>query len=117
MQWQIVCKIIKNLSKTRFLIKLYNPFSGICLIIVLLGYGLVSIPRNLWRNGNQELTLKYYQFQAVMVDETKASAEYELSETIKKAYALSTREFKNPQYSPCIKTIMKLVIFFLSSEN
>jgi hypothetical protein len=59
--------------------------------------------------GNQELTLKFYQFQATLVEEIKASAEYELSETIKKAYALSSRDFKNPQFSLYLKTIMKLV--------
>jgi len=76
-----------------------------------LGYGLVTIPRTLWRNGNQELTLKYYQFQAVMVEETKASAEYVLGETIKKAYALSSRELKSQEFADFMKTIMKLVIY------
>lgn len=79
---------------------------------MLLGYGLVTIPRNLWRSGSQELTLKYYQFQAVMVEETKSSAEYQLGETIKKTYALSVREVKNPQYIEFLRTMMKLVIFF-----
>lgn len=84
-------------------------FSGICLIIVLLGYGLVTIPRNLWRSGNQELTLKYYQFQAALVEENKASAEYELCETIKKVYAISSRDIKHSLYSEYIRIIMKLV--------
>ena len=44
------------------------------------------------------------------MEEIKALAEYELGETIKKAYALSSRDFKNPQFSLYLKTIMKLVL-------
>lgn len=36
---------------------------GLFILICLLGYGLVEIPKRLWRSANRELTLRYYQFE------------------------------------------------------
>lgn len=35
---------------------------GISLIILLMGYGLVAIPRSFWRGGDHEVTMNYFYF-------------------------------------------------------
>lgn len=56
---------------------------GLFLIIVLLGYGLVVIPRSFWQSGDLELTLKFMQFRATVIDEGLIETKYQLDEIVK----------------------------------
>jgi hypothetical protein len=62
-----------------FLMALSNCW-GLFLIILLLGYGLVAIPRKLWYTGSVEKMLHYYQFQLAEVDETLIDTKFKLDE-------------------------------------
>jgi len=42
---------------------------GLTLVIILLGYGLVAIPKSFWYRGNQVKTLEYLYFQAALIDQ------------------------------------------------
>lgn len=46
-----------------FLTGLANGF-GIFLVVILLGHGLVKIPKKCWRERNEEIFLKLCYFQA-----------------------------------------------------
>ena len=37
---------------------------GIFLVILLLGYGLIAIPKELWNSANYKLKIKYLEWQA-----------------------------------------------------
>ncbi len=74
--------------------------SGIFLIIMLLGYGLVAVPRDQWQSRDLDTNLKYYKkkkvirflnintiqrfcyFQAVCHNDAKISAEFEFERIV-----------------------------------
>lgn len=65
-----------------FLVVISNVW-GLFLIMVLLGYGLVVIPRRLWNKGNLEGYLRYYQFMATELEDCKIEARYSLEQVTK----------------------------------
>lgn len=62
---------IKNqFSKSQlvgFILCMANTW-GLCLGILLLGYGLVEVPRRLWHNGNKDVQLRRIQYQAAAIN-------------------------------------------------
>lgn len=80
---------------------------GLFLLICLLGYGLVEIPKLLWRKSNKDLTLKYVQFQLVGQREDLEKAKKELTITLKlvKKYSETIRE--TDPFRPFINIIIK----------
>eukprot|EP00474_Spongospora_subterranea_P010122 CRZ10580.1 hypothetical protein [Spongospora subterranea] len=64
---------------------------GLFLMVVLLGYGLVDIPRKLWNFGNTQLRARALYFQAVAIhDEYQDSTEL-ISDTISMVEMASTK--------------------------
>lgn len=47
-----------------------NAF-GMFLVVVLLSYGLVAVPKTLWRERKYEIKLKYKQFTAAELSKKK----------------------------------------------
>jgi hypothetical protein len=62
-----------------FLMALGNTY-GLLLIVVLLGSGLVELPRQIWERGDDELRLQQLYMRASQVDESKRDAEFEARE-------------------------------------
>jgi hypothetical protein len=56
---------------------------GLFLLICLLGYGLVEIPRKIWQESDREMTMKYYQFDAVNKRQDFEDAKLKYYETLK----------------------------------
>lgn len=69
---------------------------GLFAIIVLLGYGLVAIPRNCWHRGNLERTLALNYFNAAILDEDAVRYRKKLTKNIREAHELDK---KVPDYS------------------
>lgn len=65
-----------------YLIVLSNTY-GLFLVMTLLGYGLVEVPRAYWRQGNLKGYRKYYQYQAYVINKQKINAELKLIELAK----------------------------------
>lgn len=63
---------------------------------MLLSYGLVSIPRRLWQNGNLPLRLKYFEYEASNLDERLIEAKYQLDETVKLVYTATQMYVPDP---------------------
>ena len=55
---------------------------GLFLIIVMLGYGLVAVPRSLWRAGHLEIRLKHAYFQASQLDESVDELKHKLHDIV-----------------------------------
>lgn len=70
------------------MVALSNVWS-LFIIIVLLGYGLVYIPKSWWISGNLEYSMKLMQLKAVELDESKIDAKYNLDNTVGLAMRLS----------------------------
>ena len=50
---------------------------------MLLGYGLVMIPKRYFQRTNKEANLRYFQFQASIVEDQKNNITRELEDLIK----------------------------------
>ena len=57
-------------------------FYGLVLIVVMLGYGLVKIPRNLWMRGSTESRLNEVFYQAPRKHESLLDARFEMEDAI-----------------------------------
>lgn len=58
---------------------------GLFLLTVLMGHGLVDVPRYLWRLANPAEQLKLYYRAAVAMDEARLSTQFELQDLIGEA--------------------------------
>jgi hypothetical protein len=56
---------------------------GLIIVIALLGYGLVEVPKKIWRKTDREGTMRYYQYKAYLHLEQYDQAEKELQTTMK----------------------------------
>lgn len=56
---------------------------GLFLVILLMGYGVVAIPRLLWWRGDLESTLKYLQFNTSVLHTSLSDTKHELVELAK----------------------------------
>ncbi|CAG9312794.1 LMBRD2_1 [Blepharisma stoltei] len=63
------------------LVALSNIWS-LFIIMVLLGYGLVYIPKTFWQNGSLDTSMKLAQLKAVELDQSKIEAKYNLDQTV-----------------------------------
>jgi hypothetical protein len=85
----IYLAVVENLDKqtmSAFLAAMGN-FWGLLLIIILMGYGVVAIPRMWWYKGEYKKSLNYLCLKAVQLDEKRIDAAYELDQLILKAIA------------------------------
>mmetsp|Transcript_25895 Transcript_25895/g.45749 ORF Transcript_25895/g.45749 Transcript_25895/m.45749 type:complete len:439 (+) Transcript_25895:3436-4752(+) len=69
---------------------------GLFLIILLLGYGLVSVPRKLWHAGDLGIRLRYYHFEASHLEERVIESKYLLDEIVKLVHAAMCKTIPDP---------------------
>lgn len=55
---------------------------GLFLLILLLGYSLVEVPRNLWNNSKKNYTLTYTYFKVAKLSTDKCEAEETVDEIL-----------------------------------
>lgn len=58
---------------------------GLLYVVVLLGYGLLAVPRHLWRLANPVDQLSWMYSVAVSMDEARLTAQFELQDVINEA--------------------------------
>jgi LMBR1-like membrane protein len=75
---------------------------GLLLIIILLGYGLVSLPMTFWRKGSLIKTLEMLQMKSVPLDEAMIDSKDKLRKCVKKTLEIAS---KIPRGSPLRKYI------------
>jgi hypothetical protein len=55
---------------------------GLFVLMCLLGYGLVEVPRGLWHKGNPARKMRYYQYRAMLSHEELLDAQVDLSDQV-----------------------------------
>jgi hypothetical protein len=65
--YMLVTKTVAMDRLVPFVLTLSNTF-GLCIIIFMLGYGLVEVPRMVWHNSNPEQALRMLEFTAPELD-------------------------------------------------
>lgn len=76
------------------------------MIITLLGYGLVAVPRNWWNYGNLEDTLDYLAMKAFVLDESLVEAKYQLDQLVGKVLSLSNQIAKDIPLRECYEIMV-----------
>ena len=56
---------------------------GLLLVILFSGFGMVEVPRKVWRRSSHSATLTYYQSQVVHMHEELVQAETDLDTVLK----------------------------------
>ncbi|KAJ1665448.1 hypothetical protein EV178_003235 [Coemansia sp. RSA 1646] len=89
-----------------FLMALAN-FWGLFLVITFMGFGLVSIPRKLWRCGDLELELANIEGRAMAHKDKAYDSALELAETLNEAQLVSARINSADDLRHCVDRIME----------
>lgn len=88
-----------------FMLSLANAY-GLVLTVVLMGYGLVDIPRYLWRKANRTETLRYYCVMAFKYKEGIETAKEDLLKTLKVVKSIADRVNDHDPYRPYVDVIL-----------
>ncbi|KAI9316887.1 LMBR1-like membrane protein-domain-containing protein [Dichotomocladium elegans] len=91
---------------------------GLFLVIVLMGYGLVSIPRWLWFTGNTKKRLRQIYARASRVKEECMDAELEFVEIAKTMNVISrqTATQHDPHLAKCVRLMTQRFAFVLDPD-
>ncbi|KAJ3126929.1 LMBR1 domain-containing protein 2 [Nowakowskiella sp. JEL0407] len=81
---------------------------GLLLVTIMLGYGLIEVPRGLWYNASVQWYLRYLEFQAPRTKEAMVDAEAELYE-VAREIALAAKRIDEPDIlRPYVEKLLKL---------
>lgn len=100
--------VTTGLSKDAFvnyLLGLANAY-GLILTVCLMGYGLVDIPRYMWRKASRSSTLRYYCVMAFKYKEGIETAKSDLLKTLKVVKTIADKVRDHDPYRPYVDTIL-----------
>ncbi|CAK87716.1 unnamed protein product (macronuclear) [Paramecium tetraurelia] len=106
---------------TKLLKSMANSF-GVALIIVLLGYSLIAVPRAHMRTSTLDVQMKYLYFKTAKITEEKDEAQHELQEKAKRVVGIRNQQKFQQESSKIylkisIKTIPKTMYKDLVEED
>jgi len=79
---------------------------GLLLVITLMGFGIVEIPRRLWRQSNRTTMLKYYYFQIVSHYDELQTSEEKFEKKLKYVKKLDTTVKENDPWREYVDQIV-----------
>ncbi|KAH8276717.1 hypothetical protein KR044_004622 [Drosophila immigrans] len=82
---------------------------GLFLLVLLLGYALVEVPRSLWNNAKPGFALQYAYFKAAKLSTDKAEAEEHVDDVLESLQCISRAVPNNHEMRPCVETILRKV--------
>lgn len=82
---------------------------GLFLLVLLLGYALVEVPRSLWNNAKPGFALQYAYFKAAKLSTEKAEAEEHVDDVLESLQCISRAVPNNHDLRPCVETIIRKV--------
>ena len=88
----IYLAVVSNLNKNSLqdILAAMGNLWGMLLIVILMGYGVVAIPKLWWYKGDLEKSLNYLRLKALLIDEQKSDTRFELDQCILKAMLFET---------------------------
>lgn len=90
----------------KLIMALANAY-GLILVIVLMGYGLVDIPRYLLRKASRERMLEHYHAQICKNKEVMETAEEDLQKTLQAVKKVADRVKDHDPYRPYVDKILE----------
>ena len=88
--YMLVTKKVTMDNLVPFVLTLSNTF-GLCIIIFMLGYGLVEVPRLVWHQSNPEYALRLLEFTAPELDMALFDSKCGLEEVVAEVTSRGTR--------------------------
>lgn len=82
---------------------------GLFLLVLLLGYALVEVPRSLWNNSKPNFTLQYAYFKTSKLSIEKAEAEENVEDVLESLHSASKAIPNNHPLRECVETILRKV--------
>lgn len=79
---------------------------GLFLLVLLLGYGLVEVPRSYWQTSNQGYMLNKTYFKVAKMATEKADAEEDLANVMEEVAAAHQSVRPNSSLRKCVDTIL-----------
>lgn len=79
---------------------------GLLLLMCMLGYGLVEIPKVLWRHSDKQKLLAYYQFRAAVLKERYDKARKHKDQTLRLVKKYSEKITQRDPFRPYIDQII-----------
>ena len=86
-----------TVEKIPGLLVLMSNIWGLFLIVLMLGYGLVSIPISFWNKGDLKKTLNMLQMKAPPIEDTKNLCDFEIKDLFKKVQAIKLELAEQPE--------------------
>ncbi|TPX61256.1 hypothetical protein SpCBS45565_g07299 [Spizellomyces sp. 'palustris'] len=90
---------------------------GLLLSTVMMGYGLVEIPRTLWFDANTQWCLRYMEFTAPRVKESMVDAEADLYDVAREIAIASRKIELGDALRPLVDTLMEKCPLALEERN
>ena len=90
---------------------------GLMLLIILMGYGLVEIPRGLWFNANTRWVLKHLELKAPALKEACVDAESEIYEVARILGHASTKIQPDDELRPILDKLLEKCPLALNQRN
>ncbi|XP_066298283.1 G-protein coupled receptor-associated protein LMBRD2-like isoform X2 [Branchiostoma lanceolatum] len=82
---------------------------GLFLLVLLLGYGLVEVPRKCWTSSNREQLLAYTRFQVAKLSTDKSDAEESLEDVLEEVSKASEAIRYNHPHRKYMDTVLRKV--------
>ncbi|XP_019870589.1 LMBR1 domain-containing protein 2 homolog [Aethina tumida] len=82
---------------------------GLFLLVLLLGYALVEVPRKLWKNSDRSYTLSHHYFLAAKLSSDKCEAEETVDDVLESLQAVSLAVRPGQMLHKHLETILQKV--------
>ncbi|XP_011213600.1 LMBR1 domain-containing protein 2 homolog [Bactrocera dorsalis] len=82
---------------------------GLFLLVLLLGYALVEVPRSLWNNATPGFTLQYAYFKLAKLSSSKAEAEENVDDVLESLQGINRAIPNGYELRSCVETILRKV--------
>ena len=90
---------------------------GLFLLVLLLGYALVEVPRGLWNNSKPGFTLQYAYFKLSKLSSEKAEAEEHMDDVLESLQTASRAIPTRHELRPALETIIRKVMFVCFTDS
>lgn len=82
---------------------------GLFLLILLFGYALVEVPRNIWNDSRPEFKLKYAYFKVSKLSSEKSEAEEKVDEVLESVNSINKVIPQRHPLRPCLEEIIQKI--------
>jgi hypothetical protein len=103
----VVIKKIVALQETPWLIATASNTWGLVILTLLLGYGIVEVPRSLWNASRRSYTLSHCYFKAAKLCTDMSEADEKLSEAVERVNKVTQRLHYNDPLRKYVDIIIK----------